>query len=102
MTDVGQIVEVKGYPTPFPLPAGATAGLRIGRPVKQDAFSVKVLTESDLVGYSEFHHRRAPGAVAHLISTALRKLEIGMDALDAIGIWKHIYKMQPLAAGQYH
>lgn len=94
MTDVGSIVDVKAYPTSFPLSPEATVTLGVGRAVKRDAVVVKVTTEGGLVGYGESHHGRSPGAVAQLVNTTLRQLVLGLDALDVIGIWERIYKMQ--------
>ena len=99
MIDVGKIVDVNAYPTSFPLPPDATVATGVGRAVKRDAVIVKVITEGDLVGYGESHHGRCPGAVAHLVNTTLRQLVLGMDALDVIGIWKHIYKLQLASHG---
>jgi D-galactarolactone cycloisomerase len=94
MTDVGPIVDIKTYPTSFPVPPESAVTLGIGRAVKRDAVVVKVDTEGGLAGYGESHHGRAPGAVAHLIDTTLRQLVLGMDALDVVGIWQKIYQMQ--------
>ncbi|MBI4609875.1 MAG: mandelate racemase/muconate lactonizing enzyme family protein [Candidatus Rokubacteria bacterium] len=89
-----RIVDVKAYPTSFPVPPDASVTLGIGRAVKRDAVVVKVTTDDGLVGYGESHHGRAPGAVAHLANTTLRQLVLGMDALDVVGVWSRIYKMQ--------
>lgn len=89
-----KIVDVKAFPTSFPLPAGAMVTLGIGRAVKRDAVVVKVTTESGLVGWGEAHHGRAPGAVAHLVNTTLRQLVLGLDASDVSGVWSRVYRMQ--------
>jgi L-alanine-DL-glutamate epimerase-like enolase superfamily enzyme len=89
-----KIVDVKAFPTSFPLPAGATVTLGIGRAVKRDAVVVKVTTESGLVGWGEAHHGRAPGAVAQLVNTTLRQLVLGLDAADVTGVWSRVYRMQ--------
>lgn len=99
MSDVGAIVDVKAYPTSFPLSADNTVVLGIGRAVKRDAVVVKVTTAGGLIGYGESHHGRAPGAVAHLVNTTLRQLVCGMDALDVVGVWGRIYKMQLASHG---
>jgi len=99
MSDVGTVVDVKAYPTSFPLAADNTVRLGIGRAVKRDAVVVKVTTSAGLVGYGESHHGRAPGAVAHLVNTTLRQLICGMDALDVVGIWGRVYKMQLASHG---
>lgn len=89
-----RIADVKAYPTSFPVSPDATVSLGIGRAVKRDAVVVKVTTEDGLVGYGESHHGRSPGAVAHLVNTTLRQLVVGMDALDVVGVWARVYKMQ--------
>jgi len=99
MSDAGTITDVKAYPTSFPLAAENTVRLGIGRAVKRDAVVVKVTTSTGLVGYGESHHGRALGAVAHLVNTTLRQLICGMDALDVVGIWGRIYKMQLASHG---
>jgi D-galactarolactone cycloisomerase len=77
-----KIVELKAYPTSFPLPPEGRVTLGIGRAVKRDAVVVKVTTEDGIVGWGESHHGRAPGAVAHLVNTTLRQLVLGLDAAD--------------------
>jgi D-galactarolactone cycloisomerase len=89
-----KIVELKAYPTSFPLPPDGGVTLGIGRAVKRDAVVVKVTTDDGVVGWGESHHGRAPGAVAHLVNTTLRQLVLGMDAADVVGVWARIYKMQ--------
>jgi L-alanine-DL-glutamate epimerase-like enolase superfamily enzyme len=89
-----KIVELKAYPTSFPLPPDGGVTLGIGRAVKRDAVVVKVTTDGGVVGWGESHHGRAPGAVAHLVNTTLRQLVLGMDAADVVGVWARIYKMQ--------
>ncbi|MFQ5896987.1 MAG: mandelate racemase/muconate lactonizing enzyme family protein [Candidatus Methylomirabilia bacterium] len=89
-----RIVDLRAYPTSFPVPPEASVTLGIGRAVKRDAVVVKVTTEDGLIGYGESHHGRSPGAVAHLANTTLRQLVIGMNALDVVGVWTRIYRMQ--------
>ncbi len=89
-----RIVDVRAYPTSFPVPPNESVTLGIGRTVKRDAVVVKVTTDDGLVGFGESHHGRAPGAVAHLVNTTLRQLVLGMDASDVVGVWARIYKMQ--------
>lgn len=89
-----RIVDLRAYPTSFPVPPEASVTLGIGRAVKRDAVVVKVATDDGIVGYGEAHHGRSPGAVAHLVNTTLRQLVMGMDALDVVGVWGRIYKMQ--------
>jgi L-alanine-DL-glutamate epimerase-like enolase superfamily enzyme len=89
-----KIIELKAYPTSFPVPPEDSVTLGIGRAVKRDAVVVKVTTDDGVVGWGESHHGRAPGAVAHLVNTTLRQLVLGMDATDVVGVWGRIYKMQ--------
>ncbi len=94
-----KIIEIKGYPTSFPVPPGGSVKLGIGRAVKRDAVMVKVTTAGGLVGWGESHHGRCPGAVAHLVNTTLRQLALGMDASDVNGVWAKIYKYQLASHG---
>jgi L-alanine-DL-glutamate epimerase-like enolase superfamily enzyme len=89
-----KIIELKAYPTSFPVPPEDSVTLGIGRAVKRDAVVVKVTTDDGVVGWGESHHGRAPGAVAHLVNTTLRQLVLGMDSADVVGVWGRIYKMQ--------
>jgi len=89
-----KIVDVKAYPTSFPVPEASRVTLGIGTSIKRDAVVVKVTTAGGLVGWGESHHGRAHTAVAKLIDTTLRQLVVGMDAADVVGVWARIYKMQ--------
>src|SRR6266705_4085303 len=89
-----KIVDVRGFPTSFPVPPEARVSLGIGTAVKRDAVVVKVTTDEGLVGWGESHHGRSPGAVAHHANTTLKQLVMGMDAADVVGVWAKIYKMQ--------
>jgi L-alanine-DL-glutamate epimerase-like enolase superfamily enzyme len=89
-----RIVEVRAFPTSFPVPPEASVTLGIGRAVKRDAVVVRVVTEDGLVGYGEAHHGRSPGAVAHHVNTTLRQLVVGLDATDVVGVWARVYEMQ--------
>ena len=89
-----KIVEIKAFPTSFPLPPEKRVALGIGTAIKRDAVVVKVSTAGGLVGWGEAHHGRAHGAVAKLIETTLKQLVLGMDAADVVGVWARIYKMQ--------
>src|SRR6266852_5204902 len=89
-----KIVDVRAYPTSFPVPPEARVSLGIGTAVKRDAVVVKVTTDEGLVGWGESHHGRSPGAVAHHANTTLKQLVMGMDAADVVGVWARIYKMQ--------
>ena len=89
-----RIVDVKAYPTSFPVAAENRVSLGIGTAIKRDAVIVKVTTAGGLTGWGESHHGRAHTAIAKLIETTLRQLVVGMDAADAVGVWARIYKMQ--------
>ena len=83
-----KIVDIKAYPTSFPVRPEDSVSLGVGRAVKRDAIIVKVTTAGGLVGWGESHHGRAPGAVAALVNTTLRQLTLGMNAADVVGVWK--------------
>jgi L-alanine-DL-glutamate epimerase-like enolase superfamily enzyme len=89
-----KIVEIKAYPTSFPVTPENRVSLGIGTAVKRDAVVVKVTTAGGLVGWGESHHGRAHTAVAKLIETTLRQLVVGMNAADVVGVWHKIYRMQ--------
>jgi D-galactarolactone cycloisomerase len=93
------IVEIKAYPTSFPVKPEDSISLGVGRVVKRDAVIVKVTTAGGLVGYGESHHGRAPGAVAHLVNTTLRQLVMGRSAADVTGVWNVIYQKQLASHG---
>ena len=94
-----KIVEVRAYPTSFPVPPENRVALGIGTAIKRDAVVVKVTTAGGLVGWGESHHGRAHTAVARLIETTLRQLVLGMDAADVVGVWKKIYDKQLASHG---
>ena len=94
-----KIVDVKAFPTSFPIPAANRVALGIGTAVKRDAVVVKVTTDDGLIGWGEAHHGRAPGAVAHLINTTLRQLVLGMEAADVVGVWQRVYTRQLASHG---
>jgi len=89
-----RIVDVKAYPTSFPVAAENRVSLGIGTAIKRDAVIVKVSTAGGITGWGESHHGRAHTAIAKLIETTLRQLVVGMDAADVVGVWARIYKMQ--------
>src|ERR1700712_3507631 len=93
------IVEIKAYPTSFPVKPEDSISLGVGRVVKRDAVIVKVTTGGGLIGYGESHHGRAPGSVAHLVNTTLKQLIVGMNAADVVGVWKKIYDKQLASHG---
>jgi D-galactarolactone cycloisomerase len=94
-----KIVEVKAYPTSFPIPAANRVALGIGTAVKRDAVVVKVVTDEGLVGWGEAHHGRAHTAVAKLIDTTLRQLVLNSDAFDVVGVWEKMYRFQLASHG---
>ncbi len=94
MTADLRIVEIKAFPTSFPVPKESQVTLGIGTSIKRDAVVVKVTTAGGLVGWGEAHHGRAHTAVAKLVETTLRTLVVGMDAADVVGVWAKIYKYQ--------
>ena len=89
-----RIADVRAIPTSFPIPPASRVTLGIGTAVKKDTVLVKVTTGDGLTGWGEAHHGRAPGAVAHLVNTTLRQLVLGLDALDVVGVWARVYRMQ--------
>jgi L-alanine-DL-glutamate epimerase-like enolase superfamily enzyme len=94
-----KIVDIKAFPTSFPLPPNSGPRLGIGQAVKRDAVMVKIVTEDGIVGWGESHHGRAHTAIAKLLETTLRQLVLGMDAFDTTGIWARIYKYQLASHG---
>jgi D-galactarolactone cycloisomerase len=89
-----KIVDIKAYPTSFPLAADSNVRLGIGRAVKKDAVVVKVTTAGGLIGWGESHHARAPSTIAKLLETTLKMLVVGEDASNVQGIWQKIYVKQ--------
>lgn len=94
-----KIKSLKAYPVSYRVPEGQNVTLGIGRAVKRDAVLVKVTTSEGLVGWGEAHHGRCPGAIAKLIDTTMGELILGLDALDTVGIWARVYKMQLASHG---
>ena len=94
-----RISKISAVPISFRVPEGQNVRLGIGRAVKRDAVLIKVETDQGLIGWGEAHHGRCPGAIARLIDTTLSELVTGMDALDAVGIWSRVYKMQLASHG---
>jgi L-alanine-DL-glutamate epimerase-like enolase superfamily enzyme len=94
-----RIASVEAFPTSFPVPPGGGVALGVGRAVKRDAVVVKVTTDDGIVGWGESHHGRAHTAVAALIETTLRRLVVGMEATDTVGVWAKIYKGQLASHG---
>jgi L-alanine-DL-glutamate epimerase-like enolase superfamily enzyme len=94
-----KIVDIKAYPTSFPVPPQNRVALGIGTAIKRDAVVVKITTAGGLVGWGESHHGRAHTAIAKLIETTLTQLVNGMDAADVVGVWKKIYDKQLASHG---
>ena len=94
-----RIRSIKAVPVSFRVPEGQNVTLGIGRAVKRDAVLIKVETDEGLTGWGEAHHGRCPGAIAKLIDTTLSELVVGMDALDVVGVWARVYKMQLASHG---
>jgi L-alanine-DL-glutamate epimerase-like enolase superfamily enzyme len=94
-----RIASIEAFPTSFPVPEGGGVSLGVGRAVKRDAVVVKVTTESGIVGWGESHHGRAHTAVAALLQTTLRRLVVGMEATDTVGVWNRIYRGQLASHG---
>ena len=89
-----KITRIQAVPLSFRVPEGQNVTLGIGRAVKRDAVLVRVETDEGITGWGEAHHGRAPGAVARLIDSTISELALGMDALDTVGVWQKIYRMQ--------
>ncbi|GAC1331840.1 MAG: hypothetical protein NVSMB26_10650 [Beijerinckiaceae bacterium] len=94
-----RITSIRAVPISFKVPEGQNVRLGIGRAVKRDAVLIKVETDEGLIGWGEAHHGRCPGAIAKLINTTLSELVLGMDALDVIGVWNRVYRMQLASHG---
>src|SRR3989442_420431 len=69
-----KIIELKAYPTSFPVPPEDSVTLGIGRAVKRDAVVVKVTTDDGVVCSGESHHGRAPGAVGDTLARDLERV----------------------------
>jgi L-alanine-DL-glutamate epimerase-like enolase superfamily enzyme len=94
-----RIIEIRAFPTSFPVDPKDSVTLGIGRAVKRDAVIVKVETEGGVTGWGEAHHGRCPGAVAHIVNTTLRQLVLGQDANDTTGVWTKVYDKQLASHG---
>lgn len=94
-----RISAIRAVPVSFRVPQGKNVTLGIGRAVKRDAVLVRVETDEGIVGWGEAHHGRCPGAIAKLIDTTLSELVVGLDPLDAIGVWQKVYRMQLASHG---
>ncbi len=94
-----KIKSIQAVPVSYRVPEGHNVTLGIGRAVKRDAVLVKVTTDDGIVGWGEAHHGRCPGAIAKLIDTTISELTLGMDALDTVGVWQKIYRMQLASHG---
>lgn len=94
-----KITDVRSFPISFPVPDDKSVRLNLGRTVKRDAVLVRVTTDEGMTGWGEAHHGRCPGAVSRVVDTTLRELVIGRDALDVVGNWAHVYRMQLASHG---
>jgi L-alanine-DL-glutamate epimerase-like enolase superfamily enzyme len=94
-----RIRSITAVPISFRVPQGQNVTLGIGRAVKRDAVLVKVETDEGITGWGEAHHGRCPGAIAKLIDTTINELTLGMDALDVVGVWQRVYRMQLASHG---
>ncbi|PZW50494.1 L-alanine-DL-glutamate epimerase-like enolase superfamily enzyme [Humitalea rosea] len=94
-----KIANIEAFPTSFPVPEGGSVALGVGRAVKRDAVVVKVTTDDGLIGWGESHHGRAHTAVAALLQTTLKRLVLGMEATDTVGVWHKIYRGQLASHG---
>ncbi len=94
-----KITKITAVPVSYRVPEGQNVTLGIGRAVKRDAVLVKVETDEGVTGWGEAHHGRSPGAIAKLIDTTMTELVLGMDALDVVGVWSRVYKMQLASHG---
>ena len=94
-----KITAIKAVPISYRVPQGQNVRLGIGRAVKRDAVLVKVTTDEGLVGWGEAHHGRCPGAIAKLIDTTISELVVGMDAMNVVGVWDRVYRMQLASHG---
>ena len=94
-----QITNIKAFPISYRVPEGENVRLGIGLAVKRDAVLIKVETSEGVTGWGESHHGRCPGAIAKLIDTTIKELVVGMDALDNVGVWDKIYRMQLASHG---
>ena len=93
------IREITAVPISFRVPEGQNVTLGIGRAVKRDAVLIKVETDEGITGWGEAHHGRCPGAIAKLVDTTLSELVTGLDALDVVGVWAKVYRMQLASHG---
>src|SRR5436190_17131879 len=94
-----KIVEIKAFPTSFPVPPENRVALGIGTAIKRDAVVVKVTTSGGLVGWGEAHHGRAHTAVAKLIDTTLKQLILTLNPNDVVSIWERMYRFQLASHG---
>jgi L-alanine-DL-glutamate epimerase-like enolase superfamily enzyme len=94
-----KITALRALPVSYRVPEGQNVTLGIGRAVKRDAVLVKVETDEGITGWGEAHHGRCPGAIARLIDTTMGELVVGMDALDVVGVWAKVYRMQLASHG---
>jgi D-galactarolactone cycloisomerase len=94
-----RIRSIRAVPISYRVPQGGNVRLGIGRAVKRDAVLVKAETDDGITGWGEAHHGRCPGGIAKLIDTTIGELVTGMDALDVVGVWQRVYRMQLASHG---
>ncbi|NVO15957.1 MAG: mandelate racemase/muconate lactonizing enzyme family protein [Rhodoplanes sp.] len=94
-----RIRSVTAVPISFRVPQGQNVTLGIGRAVKRDAVLVKIETDEGVTGWGESHHGRCPGAIAKLVDTTISELVVGLDALDVVGVWSRVHRMQLASHG---
>jgi L-alanine-DL-glutamate epimerase-like enolase superfamily enzyme len=94
-----RIRSVTAVPISFKVPQGQNVTLGIGRAVKRDAVLVKIETDEGVTGWGESHHGRCPGAIAKLVDTTMSELVVGLDALDVVGVWSRVHRMQLASHG---
>jgi D-galactarolactone cycloisomerase len=94
-----RITSIRAVPISYRVPEGHNVRLGIGRAVKRDAVLVKVETDQGITGWGEAHHGRCPGGIAKLVDTTMSELVLGMDALDTVGVWQRVYRMQLASHG---
>jgi L-alanine-DL-glutamate epimerase-like enolase superfamily enzyme len=94
-----RIRSVTAVPISFRVPQGQNVTLGIGRAVKRDSVLVKIETDEGVTGWGESHHGRCPGAIAKLVDTTISELVVGLDALDVVGVWSRVHRMQLASHG---
>ncbi len=89
-----KISSITAIPLSYKLPEGKTVTMGVGSTLKRDAIIIRVQTDEGIVGYGESHPGRSPGAICSLIHNTLSPLLVGMSALDCVGAWQRVHRMQ--------